>query len=164
MNRLALALALISGSVQADDLDTTDRSDCEDIETASTSELRLRSDGTIVSWDLLRLVLPDLTDEVDAPEWLETPAHPGPTANLSLDSLGGRAVTGPHGEAIGIVRGCLVSPSAGRVLALDVDVGPSLDGESRRIALPWALVTVAGGTIRCVCDPEFIHSAQSIVE
>lgn len=163
LQRLALALALISGSVQAEDLDPQDDcAECEDTESASASELRLRSDGTIVSWDLLRLVLPDLTDEDGGPEWLETPAHPAPSDNLSLDSLGGRAVTGPHGEAIGIVRGCLVSPSAGRVLALDVDVGPSLYGESRRIALPWALVTVAGGVIRCECDPEWIHSAQPI--
>ena len=162
LHRLALALALISGSVQAEDLDPQDCSECEGIESASAADLRLRSDGTIVSWDVLRLVLPDLTDEDGGPEWLETPAHPGPTGNLSLDSLGGRPVMGPHGEAFGIVRGCLVSPSAGRVLALDVDVGPSLYGESRRIALPWALVSVAGGAIRLLCDPEWLHAAPPI--
>lgn len=162
LKRLALALALISGSVQAEGIEPQDRSEREDSE--SVSELRLRSDGTIVSWGLLRLVLPDLEDGSGDPEWIQTPVHAWQPDNLSLDTLGGRTVTGPRGEAIGIVRGCLVSPSAGRVLALDVDVGPSLHGESRRVALPWALVTVAGGDIRCVCDPDWIHAAESIFE
>jgi hypothetical protein len=161
LKRIALALALIGGSVQADEIEPQERAECEESELAD--ELRLRSDGSIVSWGLVRLVLPDLEDGIGGPEWIETPAHPGRKDSLSLGSLGGRAVTGPRGEAIGIVRGCLVSPSEGRVLALDVDVGPSLRGESRRVALPWALLTVTGATIRCDCDPDWIHAAEPIV-
>jgi len=96
--------------------------------------------------------LPDLADDVDGTEWIETPVRAGPRGRLSLDTLGGRAVLSPNGTAIGIVRGCLVNPVGGRVLALDVDLGPMLDGEPRRVVLPWAELEVDGGSIRHIGD------------
>lgn len=158
--RIALAITLITGSLQADDLARVERPDPEELE--HESELAIAPDGTISSWGLVRLVLPDLADGIAGPEWVETPVRAGPRGELTLPSLGGRAVTGADGEALGVVRGCLVSPFAGRVLALDVEVGPQLGEEPRRVALPWAQLAVGGGTIRYVGDAEWLRSGPEI--
>ncbi len=162
LRRIALAITLITGSVQAEDAVPWDSPECEDSDV--DDDLVVHADGSIEDWALMRLVLPDLADDVGSPEWIETPIRPGSPDRLSLSTLGGRAVSGQSGEAIGVVCGCLVNPSTGRVLALDVDLGPSLRGESRRVALPWASLAIEGGRIRCVGDDGWIRAAPGCVE
>ncbi|MCY2958925.1 MAG: PRC-barrel domain-containing protein [Planctomycetota bacterium] len=160
LRRIALALSLLAGSPLADEITLQDTAECEDSD--SGDEMALGADGTIEDWSVMRLVLPDLGSDTGCPEWLETPVRAGTAGRLTLGTLGGRAITGPDGEALGIVRGALVSSSAGRVLALDVDIGPALGGESRRLAMPWASLSVGGGAIRYVGDTGWIQAAPGI--
>ena len=160
LRRIALAIALITGSLQADDRTVRDQAECEESEL--DGELAVAPDGRIASWGILRLVLPDLDDELGGPEWIETPVRPDRPGRIALDTLGGRAITTPGGEAVGIVRGCLVNPSTGRVLALDVDVGPALGDGARRVALPWSALAVEGGAIRLVDDVESLRAAPTL--
>lgn len=160
LRRIALAITLITGSLQAEDL--TQRQSFGREELDQEHDWSVNADGTVASWGILRLVLPDLEDESGAPEWIETPTRSGPIGTLSLHTLGGRAVTGATGDSIGIVRGCLLNPTSGRVLALDVEVGASLGCEPRRVALPWSSLSVERGAIRYVGDVEWVHSAPSL--
>lgn len=160
LRRIALAITLITGSLQADAATPWDVPECED--SNREDDLALHPDGTIASWGLMRLVLPDLEDDVGGPEWIETPVRAGSPGKLTLGTLGGRAVEGPEGEALGVVRGCLVNPATGRVLALDVDLGPALGGDAQRVALPWSSLEIFGGRIRYRGDDGWIRSAQGI--
>lgn len=159
LRRIALAITLISGTLQADDARAWD--DHERDGAVRTTGFALRSDGTIESWGLLRLVLPDLGDDAVGPEWIDAPPRPGARDRLSLDTIGGRAVIDADGRALGIVRATLVDPSAGRVLALDVDLGPSLRGESRRVAIPWVELRIDGAAFRHVGTADWLHEAPA---
>lgn len=173
--RLALALALLSAPVDADDFDDFISTDT-DTDTAELlfshrkqgekgvlTDLLVHQDGSIdvavtkrsetewyVPWGLVRLALADVegtADEGHEPLWIPmlTDQHAAIESidrythaeSFSLNSLGGQAVVGPHGETIGVVRGSLVSWERGRVLALAVDVGAFLGTQSRIIAVPW---------------------------
>lgn len=160
LRRIALAIALISGSLQADDRTLREQAECE--ESDLDSELAVAPDGRIASWGILRLVLPDLDDVGAEPEWVETPARPDHRGRLALDTLGGRAVVDAGGDAVGVVRGCLIHPSSGRVLALDVEIGPALDGAPRRVALAWSSLAVDRGSIRLVDDVDSLRSAPTL--
>ncbi len=169
--RLALALALLSSPVEADELDalpggdesnSTELADPQRRGRGALRDLIVRHDGSVtvaiteraggdwlIPWGLVRLALADVQpprdDDVE-PIWIPTTADPaerraadamGDSSKFRMNALHGAPVIGPHGEAIGVVRGALVSWERGRVLALAVDVGVYLGTPSRIVAVPW---------------------------
>lgn len=198
--RLAVTLALLSASAQADDFDDFVHPQTRNLRAPSSAsrasagldDLLLRPDGSVVAalraglggeelipWSLVRLVLADVGDfarERDELVWLSMAPNGRETIEASdldtaerqiaLSSLAGSVVTDAANDAVGVVRGALLYPATGRVLALALDVGAYSGAESRTIAVPWSWLTVSddGGALRLTneADLRWIQSAPSI--
>jgi hypothetical protein len=127
-------------------------------------DLLLRPDGSIagavqagsaartqvVPWSRVRF---DHAGDREDTLWVEIPSRwntldrvsrgtrPGEDV-FALSGLGGFAVTSGGGDVVGVIRGGLICLASGRIVALAVDVGPLLGGESRLVALPWSSLRV----------------------
>ncbi len=147
---------------------TTTRSDELARSGAAIEDVLFRSDGSVesvsavsggparsVPWNLVRLVLPDvaLAGESDAPTRVDVEPRPltravergdapHPNDLVSLRSLTGLPVTDGHGDALGLVRGALLSLPAGQAPALVVELQPQDGSAPRAVAVPWSMLDV----------------------
>lgn len=78
LRRLTLAIALITGSAQAEDPEFLEGRTVEDCDAITAeAELEVAADGSIlgpIAWSVVRLVLPDLLEVAGDPAWIEAPA------------------------------------------------------------------------------------------
>jgi hypothetical protein len=166
LRRLTLAIALITGTAQADDLDFLEGSSVEDCDAVTTeADLEVADNGSItgpIAWSVVRLVLPDVLEVAQDPAWIDIPAVArSGTANSgganSLTALGGRVVLGRDGTALGVVRRVLVSVAAGRVVALEVEKVAEFDGASSRVVLAWDQLRVDGEALVARDDSDWLR-------
>jgi sporulation protein YlmC with PRC-barrel domain len=109
---------------------------------------------------LVRLVLPDLVEVTEDPAWIEAPASASRGAANSLSALGGRVVVGRDGAALGVVRRVLVSMTAGRVVALEVETTAEFDGSTARAVLPWDQLRAEGDALVAREDADWLRAAN----
>ncbi len=175
LRRLTLAIALITGTVQADDFDWAEGTIAEDVDAiAGDADLDVAADGTLsgpIEWSVLRLVLPDLLDGASDPVWIEPSGFAGQARANSLSALTGRVVVGTDGVALGTVRRLLVSLVEGRLVAVELECTPGFDGATQRIVVPWLRTSTEGSTeastegstegstVRLDLDAEWSHDA-----
>lgn len=168
LRRLTLAIALITGSVQAEDLDCAEFTCAEDVDVIGSgtldagADVDVAADGALsgpVAWSVVRLVLPDLFESTGDPVWIEMPTAPRATRSNSLRALGGRVLVDRGGAAVGIVRRVLVSFTEGRVLALGVESAIEFDGCPRNFVVPWVEVHARGSVLQSRVDADWLRGA-----